>query len=126
MFDGESEPFEKYVQNFKKFFEVFKDDQKKIYKTYQGEMSNSDFDQFKEDHSVFSTKLFKDPLNSSNENSFGLQFSDNGKLSIYEKKHEVEDIQIKTLDTELDSFVIFETMEEPVDVATYLIFFDQY
>lgn len=126
MFDGESEPFEKYVLNFKKFFEIFKDDQKKIYNTYQGEMANSEFEEFKEDHSVFSTKLFKDPLNSSNENSFGLKFSDNGKLSIYEKKHEVEDVQIKTLDTELDSFVIFETMEEPVDVASYLIFFDQY
>lgn len=89
-------------------------------------MSSSDFSQFRNEYSVFSTKVTVDPLNQKIENSFGLKFSDNGKLAFYEKKHEIEDIQLKTLETELDSFILFERNEDPVDIADFLIFFDPF
>lgn len=92
MWDGENEPLIAYVEKFKKFLEIFQEDELRVFNSYKGEMSNEDFNNFRDNHSIFSTKITVDPLNLKSENSFGLKFNDNGKLSYFEKKHEIEDI----------------------------------
>lgn len=72
MWDGESEPFENYVENFKLFLEVFEWDPEEIFDHYEGELSEDDFKSFRENHSVLSDNLELDPLNSKSENAFGL------------------------------------------------------
>lgn len=73
-----------------------------------------------------STKITINPLQSQSENSFGLQFDDQSKVNYFEHNHEVEDIQLKTLDTELNSFMLFEMNQKPVDITEFLILFDPY
>ena len=59
-------------------------------------------------------------------NSFNLKFNSKGNINFIEKKHHINDIQIKTLDDELDSFTLFEMNEAPIDISSYIVLFDPF
>lgn len=67
-----------------------------------------------------------DPINPRQNNSYNLLFPDSASISFFEKKHEVEDIQLDTLGQEMDAFVLFEKRPDPIDISKYLIVFDPY
>lgn len=87
-------------------------------------MSEKDFKTFRHSHSIFSEDLDLDVLNSKSENYFQLKFVDSGKVSYVEKKHSLEDVQIDTLDSNMDSFLLFEQVADPVDISEFMIVFD--
>ena len=47
MWDGETEPLEEYVENFKLFVKVFEENKNEIFDNYEGELSDSDFKSFR-------------------------------------------------------------------------------
>lgn len=69
-----------------------------FFATYEGELSEEDFDMYLRNHSVYSEKKVVDPLDNTKDNSFGLKFSDSGKIAYFEQKHHIEDIQLDTLE----------------------------
>ncbi len=77
-------------------------------------------------HSVLSKKLWGDPfIKKLNQKYFAVKLNPGEKKVIKRKFHKYE-VEIETLDDELDSKVIYKIANEPVDFSNFIILFEEH
>ncbi len=125
MFDGENEVVFKFIKKLYKVVKTMKRSQKKFFNKSRVRISKKNLKKFKKNNSVFS----KRQITRGNRNShkgFGLRFKSSPNQLFFEKKHQINSIQIETLDDELDSTTLFRLNDHPVDISNFLIIFHKF
>lgn len=114
IFDGESEPLDKLLSNYLSFQSDI-EGKKNLFENFQM-MSVEDFEIFRLNHSILANKLTLNPIGDGSESDYNLKFK-NPKENIYKKDNDIEDVEINTLDSELNSDILFEEEKNPDDIS---------
>ena len=123
MFDGEQTVWEEYVNNFANFFQDYTHSQKKVWKKNKKKLGS--FKKFF-NGSVFSEKIFVDPyMKDYNGQALNINFETKPNDFFIDRHNKGRhNLQLQTLDNELDSLTLFKLNDDPIDLSKFLILFD--
>lgn len=126
MFDGETNVISDFISRFT----MLSDDMKSDPDAFFGNdklvaLGESDFYDFKSKDSILSTRIILDPayLKLQKTEKYKLTFKHFTSKNFFNKKHNTSPLQIETLDTELNPYILVKMLDKPVNIAKYLIVF---
>lgn len=123
MFDGEQNVWEEYLNNFVEFYQSYTTNKNKVWKSNKRPVRG--IKRFK-GSSVFSTKIFKDPyMKDYQGTALNINFEAKPNDFFIERNNKGNnEVQIATLDNELNSLTLYTLNDTPVDLSKFLILFD--